>query len=309
MGVQDLMLLLKTKCPSVLKKERRRINNAWVDAPLLVMATYKKAQADNRDPFDALRLSFRKIISEIKAICDGDIHMVFDGCTRSEKFSTVRKRKTANEKFSNSRRITFAQLLEQDLLISQEVCQSAQSLQSLQGAQSLQSTQPKDHDTLILGEKCEVFVEAFPAYALVLSAAKAIAAQCIVEHGIHDAEEYIAEKMKKGDAAITTDSDCLVFGCSTMIKSFGNEDETWIDLDDVLQSLSLTMDQFHSLAIILGNDFNARIPKCGLETCFKEIKKENFSMETFAQKHAEDKRQQWLEDCAKTRKIFQRSVY
>ena len=268
------------------------------------MATYKKAQADNRDPFDALRLSFRKIISEIKAICDGDIHMVFDGCTRSEKFSTVRKRKTANEKFSNSRRITYAQLLEQDLLISQEVCQSVQSLQGEQSLQGAQSTQP-----LILGEKCEVFVEPFPAYGLVLSSAKELAAQCIVDYGIHDAEEYIAEKMKKGDAAITTDSDCLVFGCSTMIKSFGNEDETWIDLDDVLQSLSLTMDQFHSLAIILGNDFNARIPKCGLETCFKEIKKENFSMETFAQKHAEDKRQQWLEDCAKTRKIFQRSVY
>jgi 5'-3' exonuclease len=63
--------------------------------------------------------------------------------------------------------------------------------------------------------------------------------------------------------AVTCDSDALPFGCSLIVQNIGTPKETWISLHDVLEALKMTMDQFRVFCVMLGTDFNPRLPKCG----------------------------------------------
>jgi 5'-3' exonuclease len=79
----------------------------------------------------------------------------------------------------------------------------------------------------------------------------------------HDSESFIATLVKEGDVAVTCDSDALPFGCSLIVQNIGTPKETWIHLRDVLSALQMTMEQFRIFCVMLGTDFNPRLPKCG----------------------------------------------
>lgn len=285
MGVKDLMNLLKAKCPQVLHKNAIKPINGdfWVDTPLIVMAAIKKAEVQNENPIQLAKLSVQRIFKQIKGIRqEGTVHWVFDGGKREEKKETCLIRQKNAEAYTKrciekqfseiETNVALNSGLEFDLEMASLVVDQAQEPQ-------FSSKQVYD---------------AVKEY--VLSLGKIYIAK-------HDSEEFIARNMSKDDIAITSDSDALPFGCTTIVQHFGSEKETWIYLEEVLETLEMDIELFQQLCILLGTDFNPRLKGCGPVKCFSSIKQENFSLETFAEENHGTK--QWIDQAYLAFRIFQ----
>lgn len=75
------------------------------------------------------------------------------------------------------------------------------------------------------------------------------------------------------DAVLTTDSDVLVYGAPTFIKSVSGGDCEVVFYDVVLELLDLTPSQFRDFCIMCGVDYNKRIPKVGPVKSLKLLEK------------------------------------
>jgi 5'-3' exonuclease len=244
MGVKDLMSILRTKCPQVLKTGAPfAMTRAWIDTPLIIVASCKKAESEGHDPFLLVEQSLRKTLNQISAMGCNDIQWIFDGRGRPEKKRTIigrsqnhaayskRCEKKAEERSVLLDDLTFAEIAYASMFPSKKV-----SIREI-----------NNYAMQILRDFPNSFV----------SVAK------------HDSEEHIARVMNETEVAFTNDSDALVFGCSTIVQNFGSCNETWIQLEDVLQALNMTIHDLRLLAIFLGNDFNARRSKMGPVAAFK----------------------------------------
>jgi 5'-3' exonuclease len=264
MGVQDLMKLVRSKCPSILYSSAQEAvqGNMWVDTPLIVMAAIKKAEADGHDAASAVVSSLRRTHNVLRAMGQGEIFWVFDGSTRHEKTETVAVRQEANSKFAKQ-------------------CSIKAMDRQLQQMQS--EVESLETDLSIADYVVDIGI---PKHSQVSSLFK-LAKQTCLDLGIvclakHDSEEYIARNMKSKDLAVTSDSDALPFGCSWIVQHLGSSTETWIRLSDLLESLNLSMDRFRWLCVLLGNDFNARVFRCGPAKCIAAVSSESFSIDSFA---------------------------
>ena len=280
MGVCDLISLLRRTVPDVLRKRPLPCPAAaWIDAPLIVMATYKKAQSDGTSPLIAQ--SMAKIASYARGLGVQEVNIVFDGPTRPAKIATVASRVITSTAFSARCPPTYTNLLAKDLEQTQHIVNGVRGLHTC------------------VKTPC---VYDFPTYSSVLKTAKFISSSYgTVHHARHDAEEYIALKMQGADIAITVDSDALAFGCTRIVQHLGKPEETWIELAEVLSSLNVTQDEFRRLCVFLGNDFNPRIRGVGPVACLAAIREE-LSIEQFAAKHSATLA--WTEQAREAHAIF-----
>lgn len=276
MGVADLIALLRKHAPRAFSTTAPVCRGtAWIDAPLVVMAAYKKAQADGTMP--CVEASLAKTVACAYGLGVSTVNLVFDGPTRPEKAKTVSARLVAHTVFAKRCAVTFSSILATDLAMSDRVC-----TRQLHTFAHAHVSKP------------------FPSYSSIVKEAKcSTAAKVLVAP--HDAEEYIAAHMTADDVAVTIDSDALAFGCPHIVQYLGKPNETWISLHDVLAGLELTQDQFRTLCVVLGNDFSSRIRGVGPVTCLHAIR--TLSLEQFAERYRADST--WLDDARRAKEIFE----
>lgn len=78
----------------------------------------------------------------------------------------------------------------------------------------------------------------------------------------------------KVDAVCTEDTDCLVFGTSTMIRDLNNKKEplTEITRETILSDFGLSSEEFIDMCILCGCDYSPKIEGIGPVKAFKFIK-------------------------------------
>lgn len=275
MGISDLISLLRKHAPRAFSGPAVVRGTAWIDAPLIVMAAYKKAQADGTTP--CVEASISKTVSCAYGLGASHVNLVFDGPTRPAKARTVSTRVIAHEVFAKRCAVTFLSILQTDLAMCDRIC-----VRQLHTFTNLQVSKP------------------FPSYTSILREAKrSTAAKVLIAP--HDAEEYIAANMTDDDVAITIDSDALAFGCPRIVQYLGKPNETWITLQTALDDLQLTQDQFRTLCVVLGNDFSSRIRGVGPVTCLKAVK--TLTLNEFAETYRADC--EWLAEAQHSKEIFE----
>lgn len=275
MGVADLIALLKKHAPRAFTAAPVCRGTAWIDAPLIVMAAYKKAQADGTPP--CVDASIARTVACAYGLGVSNVNLVFDGPTRPAKAKTVSARVLAHQVFARKCAVTSSSLLQTDLAMCDKIC--ARQLHTFSNARI---SQP------------------FPSYSSILREAKrSTAAKVLIAS--HDAEEYIAAHMTENDVAVTIDSDALAFGCPCIVQHLGKPNEVWISLRIALEDLELTQDQFRTLCVVLGNDFSSRIRGVGPVACLQAVR--TLDLEGFAEKYRADC--EWLAEAAHAKEIFQ----
>lgn len=75
------------------------------------------------------------------------------------------------------------------------------------------------------------------------------------------------------DAVLTSDSDTLPCGAKIVIFDIPRKEPQWVILDDVLIGLGLTFEQFQEVCILMGNDFNPRMPTLQFNQAITVIKR------------------------------------
>lgn len=276
MGVKDLMSILRHKVPHLLRNSAQKpVIRAWVDTPLIIVASCKKAESEGHDPFLLVEQSLKKTLNHILALECNDVKWVFDGKGRDEKKRTIFGRAKNHESYSRK-------------------CEEKKFDRIIQMVQI---------DNLELAES--VYISYLPKRCISIKEVSLFARQILSTFPAsdmivakHDSEEHIARMMEEGDVAITNDSDALVFGCTTIVQNFGTCNEVWIERDEILQGMGMTLHEFRLLAVFLGNDFNARRPKKGPVAALKAIE-EKRGIAEFG-----DQDQAWIEEAEKSYRVF-----
>ena len=128
----------------------------------------------------------------------------------------------------------------------------------------------------------------------------------------HDSESFIASQVQDNDVAVTIDSDALPFGCQLIAHNIGTPKETWIRLSDVLAALNMTLHTFQVFCVMLGTDFNPRLPLCGPAkalqciktfTCFDDYCAANAPKSMTAEAKAE-----WISQANQSLQVFSQCV-
>lgn len=81
-------------------------------------------------------------------------------------------------------------------------------------------------------------------------------------------------KIGKVDAVCSEDTDCLVFGATTMVRDVNNKKQplTEITREKLLLDLDLTEDEFIDMCILCGCDYASKIEGIGPVKAYKFIK-------------------------------------
>lgn len=281
------MKLIRQHAPNAIFSHSQRVvtGDIWIDTPLFIMAASKKAEAEGGDQFTFVKQTLRRVTFQALAVGNNQLRWVFDGRTRQAKSQTVQTRIAASDAYTKrcavsanaSRENKFGAPLALGHLLqksNETLRQFSITPQSIFIAEVEEPDAPEPQSHKVPYRELVSFAK---------TAIQEISEKSVIEQALHDSEEFIARHMKSGDLAITSDSDALTFGCSAVVQNFGSASEAWIYLDKLLEDLGLTLEQFRYLGVLLGNDFNDRVPKQGPVASFAAVKKENFSLETYAQ--------------------------
>jgi len=91
-----------------------------------------------------------------------------------------------------------------------------------------------------------------------------------------EAETMCSDLCKRGlvDAVLSEDTDVLAYGSPIFLTKIDSGKDTCVQLciEEILEELDITYEQFLDLCIMFGCDYNKNIPKVGIETSFKYIK-------------------------------------
>lgn len=79
--------------------------------------------------------------------------------------------------------------------------------------------------------------------------------------------------MGLADAVLTSDSDALPCGAKCVIFDIPRKETQYVVLDEVLISLRLTLPQFQDVCIMMGTDFNPKIPRLKFTDAIKFVRK------------------------------------
>ena len=83
-------------------------------------------------------------------------------------------------------------------------------------------------------------------------------------------------KLKKVDGCISNDMDFLPSGCGILLRNYNNSNTVLeYNLENILEILELSYNQFIDFCILCGCDYTCKIPRLGSETAFKLIKSHN----------------------------------
>jgi 5'-3' exonuclease len=92
-----------------------------------------------------------------------------------------------------------------------------------------------------------------------------------------EAETTCSDLCKRGivDAVLSEDTDVLAYSTPVFLTKIDVYNDTCVRLhhDEILKSLEITKEQFLDLCIMCGCDYNKNIPKVGIESSLKYIKK------------------------------------
>jgi hypothetical protein len=276
MGINGLMALLREKHAHVFQERQVIKGIAYVDTPLIVMSCGMVGMTSDAslDPYDLLVKKLQNTVHILYEAGAQQIKFVFDGPTRPEKIGTCIKRQDTIQRQATKR--------QRDEPSVQLVCEP--SLQLDDGAENcapptppLQPTPPKPYAIFANAAKehmlqSDLFVSSMISCGKDVGVLKDLSkfAKSHLErngmevlHAPHDSESYIATLLTQNDVAVTCDSDALPFGCGIVAQNIGSPKETWINLQDVLTALRMDLRTFRTFCVMLGTDFNPRLPKCG----------------------------------------------
>ena len=117
----------------------------------------------------------------------------------------------------------------------------------------------------------------------------------------------IADLYKKGlvNACLTDDSDSLPNGCGVVLRNFTfrTNEITEIKLNDLLQELEFTHDQFIDLCILCGTDYMDSVKGIGSMTAYKLIK-EHKNIENVINSDKNPIKLENIENYEKVRELF-----
>jgi hypothetical protein len=344
MGVNGLMQFLRKKIPGVFTTQPKQIKGiAYVDTPLLTMSCGMVAQASHAtvDPYALVK---QKIINLEQLLLDrgaSKVIFVFDGPTRKEKLNTCLKRSENIKKQSEKRKREHEEtnlkiyrmededespetstpvkfdspkhVYEEDTPM--ELFHDEPSAAKIYNAQNhIFPDVTEDHclesdlyisSMIVHGADTHVLKD-LSRYAKRYLGEKAFTAP-------HDSESYIASVVKHGDVGVTCDSDALPFGCKTVVQNIGTVKETWINLDDVLAALDMSLLEFRTFCVLLGTDFNERLFFCGPTKSFPVIANKNFQgfrhfCETHGKKYSKEERESWIKSADDSLKVFSSEI-
>ena len=90
----------------------------------------------------------------------------------------------------------------------------------------------------------------------------------------YEAEHLGARLVMEGtaDALITRDADALMFGCPVMLKKEKKKVYTEYKLNDILESLDISIQDFRKVGVALGCDFAPKVKGIGVKTVLRKYK-------------------------------------
>lgn len=320
MGINGLMVYLREKHPQVfLKSPVKCTGVAYVDTPLLTMSCGMVGMSSDAslDPYALLVAKLQNTIFLLQQTGVQEIIFVFDGPTRPEKIETCVIRQQTIQKVATKRKREEPQVQFVSTLIEEEDTSSLTPSTFL----------PSEPEVL---KEYEIFQQASIDHQLESDLYVASMIACGKDVGVlkdlgrfaktfleskgvrtlqapHDSESFIAHTMTLGDLAYTCDSDALPFGCSLIVQYLGTPKETWIKLQDVLEELKMDLLTFRKFCVMLGSDFNPRLPKCGpakVQQCIKTFSTFEKYCRDNAQRMTEDDKLKWIAAAEKSLQVF-----
>jgi len=320
MGINGLMVYLREKHPQVFLKTAVKCTGvAYVDTPLLTMSCGMVGMSSDAslDPYALLVAKLQNTIFLLQQTGVKEIIFVFDGPTRPEKIETCVIRQQTIQKVATKRKREEPQVQFVSTLIEEEDTSSPTPSTFL----------PSEPEVL---KEYEIFQQASIDHQLESDLYVASMIACGKDVGVlkdlgrfaktfleskgvrtlqapHDSESFIAHTMTLGDLAYTCDSDALPFGCSLIVQYLGTPKETWIKLQDVLEELKMDLLTFRKFCVMLGSDFNPRLPKCGpakVQQCIKTFSTFEKYCRDNAQRMTEDDKLKWIAAAEKSLQVF-----
>lgn len=282
MGIKGLSKILKDR-----KLERRflrpevTINRIAVDVSILIHAKYytaRKMAIGRVDPLfvdpteeDVLNELYSLILRfSSDMLKDGILPIfVFDGEHCEEKKKTQKTREDSKQKMRNKYEDIRAKLLgiREGLLTGDINMDNSvfSTIEAYKKAYCSNITPPRDMVSL-----CKEFL-------------KSISLPVMKASG--EAENLCTALCKEGyvDAVYSTDTDNLAMGCPRMFKMvsyepYSRDDKFYslvfigYDIEEVLESFDMSLEEFKDFCILLSCDFNENIPRMGPVGCQKMAK-------------------------------------
>lgn len=339
MGVNGLMQFLRKKTPGVFCTQQKKIKGiAYVDTPLLTMSCGMVAQASHAtvDPYALVR---QKIFSLEQLLLDRGakkVVFVFDGPTRKEKLNTCLKRSENIKKQSEKRKLEHEETNLKIYRMEDEECASmATPIKFDSPKHEYEEDTPMElfHDepsaSKIYNAQNHIFPDVTEDHCLesdlyissmivhgtdthVLKDLSRFAKKILGDKAFrapHDSESYIATVVQEDDVGVTCDSDALPFGCKTVVQNIGTIKETWINLNDVLQTLDMNLLEFRTFCVLLGTDFNERLYFCGPSKSFPVIANKSFrGFRQFCDEHgkklSKEEKESWIKSAEESLRVF-----
>jgi hypothetical protein len=333
MGINGLMVYLREKHPSVFLKSALACKGvAYVDTPLLTMSCGMVGMSSDAtlDPYALLVGKLQQTIYLLQQTGVKEIRFVFDGPTRPEKIDTCVVRQQTIQKAATKRKrepqvqfVTTSQVgFPEEVDISQasqeethgETQETPLAASPKEGTPEYEIFQHASYDHQLESDLYVASMIACGKDVGVLKDLGRFAKSFLQSKGVqtlqapHDSESYIAQLMTPDDLAYTCDSDALPFGCSVIVQYLGTPKETWIRLGDVLRALNMDLLTFRKFCVMLGSDFNPRLPKCGpakVKQCITSFSTfEKYCTENAPRTMTEQEKQKWISLAEKSLQVF-----
>jgi hypothetical protein len=323
MGINGLMAVLREKHPHVFLPRQEMSGVAYVDTPLLVMSCGMVAMSSHAtiDPYALVIGKLQSTAQTLFEIGASEVKFVFDGPTRPEKVQTCIKRQDSIHKAANKRKrsepsvqLPVSELSE--LQVAPEPIELPESELVERKTYAVFETVSAEH--ALYSDLYIASMNACDKDVGMLKDLSRFAKAHLERNGVtvlvasHDSESFIASQVTPDDVAVTVDSDALPFGCKLVAHNIGTPKEAWIRLSDVLTALNMDLHTFQVFCVMLGTDFNPRLPLCGPAkalhciktfTCFDDYCTANAPKTMTAESRVE-----WIEQAKKSLRVFSQCV-
>ena len=318
-------MYLREKHPSVFLGPQTCNGVAYVDTPLLTMSCGMVAMSSDAslDPFALIVGKLQQTIYLLQQVGVSEICFVFDGPTREEKVGTciVRQQTIQRQATKRKRDEPQVQMVINPLVEEPEGLEAELPDESVETKEDAEKQERKYSVFPQVSAEHQVESDLYISSMItngkdvgVLKELSKFAFKHLTSKGVrvlqapHDSESFIAQIMTGDDVAYTCDSDALPFGCTRIVQYLGTPKETWIYLDHVLQALKMDLSLFRKFCVMLGSDFNPRLPKCGpakVQQCIQNFSSfEKYCRDNAPKTMTEEEKELWINAAEKSFQVF-----
>ena len=276
MGIKNLHQFLRKKCPEAYQEihlSQLAYKKVAIDVSLFLFK-YKSAVGERW---------IQSFINLILCLRRNHVHcyFVFDGPSPIEKAQEKQKRKDSKQKIDDKANdLEFAiDKYHQDgeimpiLLETMKRRKSPQKVKKLLGAKREKSIDIK---------WLEKYLERIRGQVVKMTSQDIENAKKLFDllqipyiTSLSEAETLCAHLSRddKVFAALSEDTDLLPSGCKMFLHKLNTRNDTCmlLNIDDILNSLEITFQQFQDFCILCGTDYNSNLPKIGPVGAFKLI--------------------------------------